>query len=92
MKNKEQLLQIWKSSTTEKRFLIHYSQIILDLTAFAYILIILDSIVEWIVEQVMNGLDLITTSVLWVLAAFIALLVLPALFILIVPFPDFWNG
>ena len=25
---------------------------------------ILDSIVEWIAEQVMNGLDLITTSVL----------------------------
>lgn len=40
MKNKEQLLQIRKSSSTKKRFHIHYSQVILGLTAFTYMFIL----------------------------------------------------
>ena len=40
MKNKEQLLQIRQSSSTKKRFHTHYSQVILGLTAFAYMFIL----------------------------------------------------
>jgi len=38
---------------------------------------ILDGIVEWIAEQVMNILDLITTSVLGALGCFFATFLLP---------------
>lgn len=40
MKNKEQLLLIRKSSPIKKRLRIHYSQVILGLTAFAYMFIL----------------------------------------------------